>query len=343
MTAADVVVIGAGPAGMAAAICSGRCGSRRNGGRRRLAARRSVPPPATAAAPSAPGTADHRGRPGASADRAAPEQPCLARRARRRDARPSPPAVRRGPARAHGGSSTGHRDGCARSAAPISRLGSPGGDDGRGRSGDDEGVGRAARAACRGGRHGAVHHRRGRRPQSARGTEVVAVLELRRDVVRAWARSPGGVLAGCMAGKAAEGIGYLRTLRRRRVPVRLGYRITAARPGPGGDVAEVDMVGLGPAPGPRRSRWTPSPSATDSRPRWSCRSPIGCELVRDPADRAEVVRVDDDGQTPVPASSRRRDHRRRWCGSGGRGGKAGRHGRRGRAAAVLAGSFANGC
>lgn len=135
---------------------------------------------------------------------------------------------------------------------------------------------------------------------SKRGTEVVAVLELRRDAARSWARSPGGVLAGCMAGKAAEGMGYLRTLRRHGVPIRLGYRIAAARSGPRGEVAEVDVVG--PDLGAR-----PETVATDVvaigygfTAALELPVAVGCELVRDSADGSEVVRVDDDGRTSVP-------------------------------------------
>ena len=133
-----------------------------------------------------------------------------------------------------------------------------------------------------------------------RGTEVVAVLELRRDAVCAWARSPGGVLAGCVAGKAAEGIGYLRTLRSRRVPVRLGYRIAAARPGPGGEVAEVDVVATRPGAGTETVAVDAVAVGYGFTAALELPVAVGCELVRDPADRADVVRVDDVGQTSTP-------------------------------------------
>jgi NAD(P)H-nitrite reductase large subunit len=103
-----------------------------------------------------------------------------------------------------------------------------------------------------------------------------------------------------MAGKAAEGVGYLRTLRRRRVPVRLGYRITAARPGPGGEVAQVDVAGTRPGAGTETVAVDAVAVGYGFTAALDLPIAIGCELARDPADGAEVVRVDEAGRTSAP-------------------------------------------
>ncbi len=75
-----------------------------------------------------------------------------------------------------------------------------------------------------------------------RGATLPAVLEARADVVRAWARQPGAVVAG--AGRLPEGARYLRALRGAGVGVRTGWGVVAARPGADGCVAEADVARL---------------------------------------------------------------------------------------------------
>ena len=72
------------------------------------------------------------------------------------------------------------------------------------------------------------------------GGAVVAVLEARADVARAWARHPAAVLAG--AGRLPEAARYLRALR--GVDVRAGWGVVAARAGADGCVAEADVARL---------------------------------------------------------------------------------------------------
>lgn len=72
------------------------------------------------------------------------------------------------------------------------------------------------------------------------GDAVVAVLEARADVARAWARHPAAVVAG--AGRLPEAAGYLRALR--GADVRAGWGIVAVRPGADGCVAEADVARL---------------------------------------------------------------------------------------------------
>ena len=72
------------------------------------------------------------------------------------------------------------------------------------------------------------------------GDAVVAVLEARADVARAWARHPAAVAAG--AGRLPEAARYRRALR--GVDVRTGWGVVAARAGADGCVAEADVARL---------------------------------------------------------------------------------------------------
>ena len=132
-----------------------------------------------------------------------------------------------------------------------------------------------------------------------RGGEVAGVLEARGDVLAGWARHPRALAIGLATGKATEGARYLATLRRARVPVRAGWRVLAARPGPDGTLARADIA-------PRRRGAPVRTVAVDAlavghgfTAALELAAGAGCALRIDPVDGAQVVVVDRDGRSSV--------------------------------------------
>jgi NADPH-dependent 2,4-dienoyl-CoA reductase/sulfur reductase-like enzyme len=136
------------------------------------------------------------------------------------------------------------------------------------------------------------------------GSEVAEVLEARGDVAGAWLRQPRALAAAVAAGKLGEGVEYLRALRRARVPLRAGWGVVEARPGPDGGVAEADVAELDAGwrerPGTRRTLSVDAVCAGYGFvPALELALELGCRTIADPADGTPVIEVDADGASTV--------------------------------------------
>ena len=136
------------------------------------------------------------------------------------------------------------------------------------------------------------------------GSQVAAVLEARRDLTGAWARRPRTLAAAIASGKLGEGLGYLRTLRGARVPLRAGWGVVAARPGPDGTVAQADVArldaGWGELAGSRRTLAVDCVCVGHGFvPALELALELGCHAVPDAADGTPVIAVDGDGRSSL--------------------------------------------
>lgn len=136
------------------------------------------------------------------------------------------------------------------------------------------------------------------------GSRVAAVLEANGSAARDWLRHPGALAVGALTGRVGEGTEYLAALRRARVPLRAGWGVVAARPGPDGCVAEADVARLD-------ARWRELPGtrrtlAVDC----VCAGygfiaalelplQLGCRAVADADDGSPVIDVDEYGRSSV--------------------------------------------
>jgi D-hydroxyproline dehydrogenase subunit alpha len=136
------------------------------------------------------------------------------------------------------------------------------------------------------------------------GSEVVAVLEARRDVALAWARRPSALVAAAATGKLSEGFGYLRTLRRAGVPMRAGWGVVAAHAGADGAVATASIArldrGWSERAGTRRELAADAVCVGHGFvPSLELAMELGCRTVVDAADGQPVIEVDATGASSV--------------------------------------------